>query len=44
MSNLIINWRFGTYHLQIGLHKPFISFSQNEAHIENPPTKWFEQY
>jgi hypothetical protein len=44
MSNLIINWRFGTYHLQIGFYKPFIRFVQNEEHVKNPPAKWFEQY
>lgn len=44
MSNLWINWRFGTRHLQIGPDFPYISFGVNPYHIKNPPKKFFEVY
>lgn len=44
MSNLWINWRFGTYHLQIGPDRPYVSFTKNPYHVENPPKTWFQRY
>ena len=44
MSNLWINWRFGTRHLQIGRDFPYVSFSINPYWVENKPAKWFEVY
>lgn len=44
MSNLWINWRFGSYHLQIGPDKPWIKFEQNFYWVVNKPSKWFEIY
>lgn len=43
MSNLIINIRFGTRHLQITNEFPYeITFRVNPYHITNKPGKWFE--
>lgn len=44
MSNLWINWRFGAWHLQAGPDRPFIRFSRNRYHIDNPPKAWFQAY
>lgn len=44
MSNLWINWRFGSYHLQIGPDKPWISLSQNPYHLVHKPKSFFEAY
>ena len=44
MSDTLINWRFGTYHLKVYLGWPFISIRQNTYHIHNKPEKWFERY
>ena len=44
MSNLWINWRFGTRHLQIGRDFPYVSFSVNPYWVEHKPAKWFEVY
>lgn len=44
MSDTIINWRFGTYHLKILKCAPFIQFRQNPYHIHNKPDTWFERY
>lgn len=44
MSNLWINWRFGTRHLQIGPDYPWITVSINPYFIKNPPKVWFERY
>lgn len=44
MNNLWINWRFGTWHLQIGRDRPFVAFRQNGFWLTNKPAKWFEAY
>ena len=44
MSNLWINWRFGTRHLQIGSVFPYVSFNINPYWVEHKPAKWFEVY
>lgn len=42
MSNLWINIRFGTRHLQVGRDE--FSFRVNSYHVAHPPRKWFEVY
>lgn len=44
MSNLWINWRFGTRHLQIGPDRPFVTFHVNPYYVQNPPGTWFEMF
>lgn len=44
MSNLWINWRFGTWHLQIGPDRPRFRFVQNDYWFENKQPCWFERY
>lgn len=44
MSNLWINWRFGSWHLQIGPDRPYITFKQNRYWLENEPPYFFERY
>ena len=44
MSDCIINWRFGTRHLQIYLNAPYVTFKVNPYWLENNPSKWFERY
>jgi hypothetical protein len=45
MSNDWINWRFGKYHLQIGLDQRYwISFRKNSYWDTTPYPKWFERY
>ena len=44
MSNLLINWRFGSWHLQIGPDRPMFRFVKNEYWDENKPACWFERY
>ena len=43
MSNLWINWRFGSWHLQIGRDNG-LTFRQNRYWINNKPPRWFERY
>lgn len=44
MSNLWINWRFGSWHLQVGPDMPFFSFARNNHWLFNKPPCWFERY
>ena len=44
MSDCIINWRFGTRHLQIYRKAPYVTFNVNPYWLENKPSKWFERY
>jgi hypothetical protein len=44
MSDLILNWRFGVWHFQIGRNAPHIRINKNQYHIDNPPACWFERY
>jgi len=42
MSDLWINWRFGTRHLQVKPSWPFVTFRVNPWWVRHPPEKWFE--
>lgn len=42
MSNLWVNIRFGTRHLQIG--RGTFRIRTNQHHVENKPEKWLEVY
>jgi hypothetical protein len=44
MSDLWINWRFGTRHLQVKPNWPFVTFRVNPWWVSNPPEKWFEVF
>lgn len=44
MSNLWINWRFGSWHLQIGPDDPFVNIVQNTYWLEHKPPCFFERY
>jgi hypothetical protein len=44
MSNLWINWRFGSWHLQIGPDRPFVTFTRNPYWLREKPPCFFERY
>jgi hypothetical protein len=44
MSDLILNWRFGTRHFQIHRNRPYVTFDVNPYYVQNPPARWFERY
>lgn len=44
MSNLWINWRFGSWHLQVGPDRPWVAMRRNSYWIDNKPARWFERY
>jgi hypothetical protein len=44
MTNLLLNIRFGKYHLQIRKVFPWISFTRNSYYDEYPYHKWFAVY
>lgn len=44
MNNLLLNWRFGAWHLQVSTDFPFLAFRKNQYWIEHKPEKWFERY
>ena len=45
MSNLWVNIRFGSYHLQMGNDYPYkITWKQNQYWVKNKPNKWFAVY
>jgi hypothetical protein len=43
MNNLWINWRFGSWHLQIGPDRPYVTIKQNPYWLEHEPPCWFER-
>lgn len=48
MSNTILNWRFGTWHLQIYRDPVRVRISRNSYHdiqrTIDPHWRWFERY
>lgn len=45
MSNLLVNIRFGSWHLQVSKDFPWlVTFKQNPYWWEVKPDKWFEVY